>query len=196
MKGKRMRYTSWFLHQGFDFDLILTFKILLTLLCRERRLRAGTGEASEIQRFSSLSSFFSFFRPAALTPITHHYGILPHWLEVGWESMVSSQQKQDLIHNVKGAATMTGQKDFDRERFIVANAEVSQSQPHACQTPKPHFSSVAFFPWCRLLVNGTSSSVQQVRRCGGEEVKTSFFISHFRKGEMKIRKSQPQYSLD
>lgn len=79
-------------------------------------------------------------------------------------------------------------KDFDRERFMVANGEVSQSQPHACQTPKPHLSSVALCPWCRLLVNGTSSSVQQVRRCGGEEVKTSFFITHFRKGEMKIRK--------
>lgn len=79
---------------------------------------------------------------------------------------------------------------------MVANGEVSQSQPQACQSPKPHFSSVAHFPWWRLLVSGTSSSVQQVRRRGGEEVKTSFFITHFRKGEMKIRKSQPQYSLD
>lgn len=79
-------------------------------------------------------------------------------------------------------------KDFDRERLLVANREVSPSQPHAFQAPKPHLSSVAPFPWYRLLVNGTSSSVQQVRRCGGEEVKTSFFITHFRKRETKIRK--------
>lgn len=72
---------------------------------------------------------------------------------------------------------------------MVANREVSQSQPHACQTPKAHLSSVALSPWCRLLVKGTSLSVQQARRRGGEEVKTSFFITHFRKGERKIRKS-------
>lgn len=145
----------------------------------------------------------SHFSPAALTPINHHYGTLPHWLEKVFASC--AEQVQSPASPCRGRTwcitwnkqqQWQDKKDFDRERLMVANGEVSQSQPHACQTPKPHLSSVALSPWCRLLVKGTSSSVQQARRCGGEEVKTSFFITHFRKGERKIRKSRPQYSLD
>lgn len=48
----------------------------------------------------------------------------------------------------------TPQRKIDGNKY----REVSQSQLHFWQTPRPHLSSAMLSPWCRFLVKGTSLS--------------------------------------
>lgn len=183
-----------------DFNLKVSFK---TSLCRERRLKARAGKESEIHTNSSpcylLIATSDLQHWPLLTIIIVLYPLVEELFSycAGQLQCPASPCRSRTQHKMRNKQQQWQDKRaFDRGRLMVANREVSQCQPHACQTPKPHLSSVALSLWCRLLVKGTSTSVQQATRCGGEEVKTSFFITHFRKGERKIRKSRPQYSLD